>query len=117
CRCCGEETPHRRDDWDGDRCIPCNERQLTEIRPKEGESMPAYAVRLLEMDRLEKQKRALPVIGEKSFLRKCRKLRKELEFGLGALRRGSDPPINVEDPAFVEHMRRIEQTREKDFEK
>jgi hypothetical protein len=88
-----------------------------EIVQKDGEGAAAYAVRMLEMDRREKQRHGVPVISKKGFVRKCGKLRKDLERMQGGLRKGSALPINVEDPAFVEHMRQIGQRRQEEFEK
>jgi hypothetical protein len=119
CRCCAEETPHRRDDWDGDQCIPCNERLSAEIVPKECEGLAAYAVRMMDMDRRERQRLGLPVfpVSEKSYKRKRRERLKALELSASEMRKGSDPPLDKTDPAFVEHMRKITEKREKDFEK
>jgi hypothetical protein len=88
-----------------------------EIVQRDGEGVAAYAVRMLEMDRREKQRRGMPVISEKSFVRKCGKLRRGIERTQGSLHKGNAPPINIEDPAFAEHMRKISERRETDFQK
>jgi hypothetical protein len=75
------------------------------------------ALRMMQDNRSERQKRGLPVISQKSFVRKRKKLQKNLEASLATFRKGSDPPVNTEDPAFVEHMARITQKRQDDFEK
>lgn len=92
------------------------ERQRAEI-PSEGEELVAFALRMMEVDRREAQRRGLPVITQKSFVRKLGKLRKDLERACGTLRKGSDPHIDTKDPTFIEHMRRIEGGRNEDFKK
>jgi hypothetical protein len=129
CATCGEETPHQ-----GARCCRCTpdpyaidpaqaeriKRKLSEIpqkegdekfiakhAPKPGEDTADYILRLSDMNRRPKGRPA-----------KRRGMnRKNLVRKLGKLRKGSDPPINVEDPAFVEHMRRIQERRDEDFKK
>jgi hypothetical protein len=119
CKRCGKVTAHSRDDYDGDRCIPCYEHNVAEAWPKEGEGLVAYALRMMEINRREAQNRksGRQVISPKSFVRKRRQLREQLERSLSNLRKGSDPPIDTADPVFVEHMRKITEARERDFEK
>ncbi len=68
------------------------------------------------MNRRLAQAAGRPVITKKSFVRKQSELRKRLEHSFGAMRKGSDPPVDTADPAFVEHMRKIQERRERDFQ-
>ena len=69
------------------------ERQLAEIQQRPRESAADYVLRMRE---LNSPKGKRPVRGGS---------RKNLVRRFGKLRKGSDPPLNPLDPAFVEFMR------------
>lgn len=87
--------------------------ELAEIEPRQGEAFADYAVRVMEINRREARRRGLDVITQKSFVRKCGKLRKDLERDVGA----APSKRSVDDPAFAEHMRKITQRRQEESEK
>ena len=80
------------------------QRKLAEIQQREGEDAADYILRMAAMNRPNGRHVAPRGMNRKNLVRR-----------LGKLRKG--PPINAKDPAFVEHMRKIKEKREKDFEK
>jgi hypothetical protein len=83
------------------------ERQLAEIQQREGEDVADCILRLAKMNQAKGRRPGKPRgINRKNLVRK-----------LGKMRKGSDPPIDTAAPAFVEHMRKIQERREADFQK
>jgi hypothetical protein len=69
-------------------------RQLAEIMQRPGEDIADYFLRMAELNRPKGQHGAPRGMNRKNLLRRLSKLRK-----------GSDPPLDPQDPAFVEFMR------------
>jgi hypothetical protein len=68
-------------------------RQLAEIMQRPGEDIADYFLRMAELNRPKGQHGAPRGMNRKNLLRRLSKLRK-----------GSDPPLDPQDPAFVEFM-------------
>jgi hypothetical protein len=88
---------------------PPKQINTADIQQREGEDVADCILRLAKMSQR---------MSQGSGHGKSRGInRKNLVRKLGKLRKGSEPPVNVQDPAFVEHMRKIQERREADFQK
>lgn len=78
------------------------ERQLAETQQRPGEDIADYFLRMAELNRPKGRRGPVRGMNRKNLLRR-----------LGKLRKGSDPPLDPQDPAFVEFMRRQKEEYEK----
>jgi hypothetical protein len=81
----------------------CLERQLAEIDQKPGEDLADWFLRMAELNRTKGKRGNGRGFNRKNLLRR-----------LGKLRKGSDPPLDPQHPAFVEFMRRKREEFEKE---
>jgi hypothetical protein len=70
-------------------------RKLAELQQRDGEDTIDCLLRIAQLNRPKGQRGKVRGLNRKNLVRRFRKMRK-----------GSDPPIDVEHPAFVEFMRR-----------
>jgi hypothetical protein len=73
----------------------------------QSDELVAEAISIMDKCRARDLEQGRPVITQKSYVRKRRKLQEAWETGFGALRKGSDPPIDTKDARFIEHMAKI----------
>jgi hypothetical protein len=77
----------------------------------QSDELVAEAISIMDKCRARDLEQGRPVITQKSYVRKRRKLQEAWETGFGALRKGSDPPIDTKDARFIEHMAKIAAAR------